>query len=79
MLHPLGLAFGAVLGAFTEFRYFAGKPVDAFVLRGHGAHDVRLPTISFRDKLEHRLDLRIEPVRAFTVGFVQHENIRDLH
>ncbi len=79
MLDLFGLAVRAPVEVFAIFRNRRSQFVDALVLRGYCAHDLRLPAVAFRSEFEHRFELRFQVVHAFAIGFIQYENVSDLH
>ena len=72
-----------MLALLSNFLNGIGEFADAFALGGGRADHRRLPAAStiLRDgcQLQHGVKLLLEAFGAFAFGFVQHENICDLH
>ena len=54
-----------------------GQGIDALVLVGFG-HEHRDLPLGRRPQLQHRLQLGLHAQRSLAIGFVHHEDVRDL-
>src|SRR5579883_535583 len=71
------LAAGFEMSA--EFFHSHGELLDAFIFRGHGADHGWMPAVARHHERKHGVELLLETVGAFAVGFVEHKNVADFH
>ena len=79
MLDVFSLALAAGLKMLSKFRHRLGQFLNALILRGYRAHDRRVPSVARHHQRQHGQQLLLQPVGAFTIGFVQDKNVADLH
>src|SRR5260370_33065348 len=59
----------------AEFGDGGGEIVDASVFRGDCSNHWRMPAVSGHYQQKHGVDLLFEAVGAFTIGFVEDEDV----
>src|SRR5262249_40216603 len=79
VLDMLALPLGAGLEMLAKLSDFGSENIHTLVFRGDRAHHWRMPAIARHHQREHRVQLLLEAIGAFTIRFVEHENVADLH